>query len=117
MALTQAEVRKIGLVARLDLKESEIEGLQIELNNILSYVEQMKEIDLSEVEPTTHSADLTDSLRDDEGQGSLPREAILLNAPQQKDGAFLIPRIKAPGQDVGTETSSASSAVSAGGVA
>ena len=95
MALTTAEVQKIGLIARLNLREDEIAGLQNELNTILDYVDQMDELDLDGVEPTTHSAELTDSLRDDVPVPSLPRETILLNAPESKDGAFLVPRIKA----------------------
>jgi len=95
MALTTAEVQKIGLIARLDLSEEEIAGLQNELNTILDYVDQMNELDLDGVEPTTHSAELTDSLRDDVPVPSLPREAVLMNAPEAKEGAFLVPRIKA----------------------
>jgi len=95
MALTTAEVRKIGLIARLNLHDDEIPGLQAELNTILDYVEQMNELDLEGVKPTTHSTELTDSLRDDVPVPSLPRDTVLLNAPQSKEGAFLVPRIKA----------------------
>jgi len=105
MALTQAEVRKIGLIARLELDDNEIEGLQGELNTILTYVEHMKELNLDGVEPTTHSTDITDGLRDDVLVPSLPRESVLLNAPQSQEGAFLVPRIKAPGQDDASATS------------
>jgi len=104
MALTQAEVQKIGLIARLELTDDEVEGLQKELNTMLTYVEQMKELNLDGVEPTTHSTNLTDSLRDDVLVPSLPRESVLLNAPQAKEGAFLVPRIKAPGQDDSAST-------------
>jgi aspartyl-tRNA(Asn)/glutamyl-tRNA(Gln) amidotransferase subunit C len=95
MALTRAEVQKIGLIARLELEDSAIEELQGELNNIVHFVEQMKELDLGDVEPTTHSTELTDSLRDDVPAPTLSREDVLLNAPQAQEGAFLIPRIKA----------------------
>lgn len=99
MALTQAEVRKLGLTARLDLSDGDIDKLQVDLNAILTYVEQMQELDLDGVEPTTHSTTETDTLREDVMVPSMPREAVLANAPQQKDGTFLIPRIKAPGQE------------------
>jgi len=97
MALTVADVQKIGLIARLELRDEEVAGLQDELNMILDYVEQMKELDLDGVEPTVHSAELTDSLREDVPTGSMSREAALLNAPESRDGAFVVPRIKAPG--------------------
>jgi len=99
VALTQAEVRKLGLTARLDLSDDDIEKLQVDLNAILTYVEQMEELNLDGVEPTTHSNAEADALREDIMVPSMPREAVLANAPQQKDGAFLIPRIKAPGQE------------------
>jgi aspartyl-tRNA(Asn)/glutamyl-tRNA(Gln) amidotransferase subunit C len=99
MALTQAEVRKIGLVARLNLDDAAIEGLQEELNQIPDYVEQMQELDLDGVKPTAYSTDLSDSLRDDVQVPGLTREAALMNAPESKEGAFLIPRIKAPGSE------------------
>ena len=95
MALTRAEVQKIGLIARLKLEDDAIEGLQGELNNIVHFVEQMKELNLEGVEPTTHSTELTDSLRDDVPVEGLTRDDALLNAPQAKDGAFVVPRIKA----------------------
>ncbi|MCL2403480.1 MAG: Asp-tRNA(Asn)/Glu-tRNA(Gln) amidotransferase subunit GatC [Coriobacteriia bacterium] len=101
MALTQAEVREIGLIARLNLEDDAIEGLQEELNQILNYVEQMQELNLDEVEPTTHSTELTDSLRDDVAVPSLPRNLVLQNAPESKEGAFLVPRIKAVGIEDG----------------
>ncbi|MCL2437841.1 MAG: Asp-tRNA(Asn)/Glu-tRNA(Gln) amidotransferase subunit GatC [Coriobacteriia bacterium] len=97
MALTQAEVREIGLIARLNLEDGAIEGLQEELNQILTYVEHMQELDLEGVAPTAYSTDFTDSLRDDVRVPSLPREAVLMNAPESKEGAFLVPRIKALG--------------------
>jgi len=97
MALTTDDVREIGLLARIELSDSEIAGLQDELNAILEYAAQMNELDLSDVDPTAHAADLTDSLRDDVLTGSMPRDLVLLNAPESKNGAFLVPRIKAPG--------------------
>ena len=103
MTLSAAEVRRIGLVARLDLSDDAIEGLQGELNTILDYVSQMQELDLGDVKPTTHSAELTDGLREDVLVSSLSREDVLLNAPQSKDGAFLIPQIKAMDMSAGED--------------
>ena len=104
MTISADEVRKIGLVARLDLSDDAIAGLQEELSTILDYVGQMQELDLDDVKPTTHSTELTDSLREDVLVPSLSQEQILLNAPQSKDGAFLVPQIKA--MDLSTEKDS-----------
>ncbi|MCL2526081.1 MAG: Asp-tRNA(Asn)/Glu-tRNA(Gln) amidotransferase subunit GatC [Coriobacteriia bacterium] len=98
MALTTEEVRKIGLISRLELSDAEVEGLKGELNTILDYVGQMQELDLDGVEPTTHSTALADSLRGDVAVPSLSQEAVLMNAPEARNGAFIVPRIKAPGQ-------------------
>jgi len=104
VALTEAEVRQVALLARLGLSDEELDGLRGELNNILAYVEQLQELDLDEVVPTTHAVRLVNSTREDEPVPSLPREKVLMNAPEAKDGAFLIPRIVAPGQEeVGEE--------------
>ena len=107
MALTEADVRQVALLARLGLDDEQIAGLQGELNTIIDYVEQLQELDLSEVEPTTHAVDYVNSMRADELVPSLPREQVLLNAPESKDGAFLIPRIVAPGQEGAAEGGSA----------
>ena len=98
MALTEADVRQVALLARLGLSDEELSGLRGELNTILDYVEQLQELDLDDVEPTTHAVKLMNSTRPDEPVPSLPREQVLLNAPESRDGAFLVPRIVAPGQ-------------------
>ena len=97
MALTTAEVKDLGLTTRLQLSDKEIAGLQVELNNILEYVEHMKQLDLIDVEPTAHPVDGTDGGRADVPIGSLARDMLLMNAPESRDGAFVVPQIKAPG--------------------
>ena len=102
MALTDADVRQVALLARLGLSDEELAGLRGELNGILEYVEQLQELDLDDVEPTTHAVPLVNSMRADELMPTLTQEQVLMNAPESRDGAFLIPRIVAPGQE-GTE--------------
>jgi len=104
MALTEAEVKEIALLARLDLNNEQLAGLQEELSNMLDYVGQLQELDLDEVEPTTHAVTFMNSMRKDEPVASLDREQVLLNAPESRDGAFLIPRIVAPGTSDGQES-------------
>jgi aspartyl-tRNA(Asn)/glutamyl-tRNA(Gln) amidotransferase subunit C len=99
MELSLDDVRKIGVLARLELDDNQVSGLQGELNNILNYVEQMSELDLEGVEPTTHAATFTNSGRADVLESSMPRETFLMNAPQSQDGSVLIPRIVAPGDE------------------
>jgi aspartyl-tRNA(Asn)/glutamyl-tRNA(Gln) amidotransferase subunit C len=97
MALTESDVRHVALLARLGLDDEQVASLQGELNTILQHIDQLQKLDLAGVEPTTHAVPLVNSMRADEPSASLPQETVLANAPEQRDGAFLIPRIVGPG--------------------
>ncbi|MDR1412518.1 MAG: Asp-tRNA(Asn)/Glu-tRNA(Gln) amidotransferase subunit GatC [Actinomycetes bacterium] len=97
MALSEQDVRHVALLARLGLSGEQVVELQGELNSILEHIDQLRNLDLEGVEPTTHAVPLVNAMRADEPRPSLSHEAALMNAPQQRDGAFLIPRIVGPG--------------------
>lgn len=90
MALTIAEVEHVAHLARLRLSANELEKLQHELSHILDYIDMLKEVDVSSVAPTAQVTDLANVMRDDEVRPSLPREAVLANAPDQRDGMFRV---------------------------
>lgn len=90
MALTIAEVEHVAHLARLRLSADELETLQHELSHILDYIDMLKEVDVSSVAPTAQVTDLANVMRDDEVRPSLPREAVLANAPDQRDGMFRV---------------------------
>ncbi|MBS1966105.1 MAG: Asp-tRNA(Asn)/Glu-tRNA(Gln) amidotransferase subunit GatC [Chloroflexi bacterium SZAS-1] len=90
MALTIAEVEHVAHLARLRLSADELEKLQHELSHILDYIDMLKEVDVSSVAPTAQVTDLANVMRDDEVRPSLPREAVLANAPDQRDGMFRV---------------------------
>jgi aspartyl-tRNA(Asn)/glutamyl-tRNA(Gln) amidotransferase subunit C len=92
MALTTKEVEYVARLARLRLSPEEIEKLRAQLSNILDYIDMLKEVDVAGVPPTAQVTDLLNILRADEVRPSLPREDVLLNAPDQQDGLF---RVKA----------------------
>ncbi len=68
-------------LARLELDGSQREQLQVEMENILEYVDKLKQVDVSEVEPMAHAAELENIFREDVSRPSLSRDEMLSNAP------------------------------------
>ena len=93
MAISEADVRHVALLARLALSDQQVTRLQVEMNTLLGHVEKMQALDLEGVEPTSHSIPMRNSTRPDVVKPGLSRELALLNAPEAEDGAFVIPRI------------------------
>jgi len=85
-------VLRIAKLARLELKEEEIETFQKQLSDILNFIDQLKELDTENVEPYIQEFKET-SMREDEPRPSLDREKALMNAPERKDGFFVVPRV------------------------
>src|SRR5712692_10045179 len=81
MALTPDEVRKVALLARLELDEEEIARQSKHLNDLLAQFEALQRLDVTGIEPTSHSIPVFNMFREDAAQPSLPREEILQNAP------------------------------------
>ncbi|OFX23869.1 MAG: asparaginyl/glutamyl-tRNA amidotransferase subunit C [Anaeromyxobacter sp. RBG_16_69_14] len=95
MSLSLDEVRRIAVLARLKLSPEEEQLFRGQLSAILDYVEQLKELDVSGVEPMTHALAAGDlpPLRDDVVRPSLSPEEALANAPAREGTCFKVPRI------------------------
>lgn len=93
MKLSREEVEHVAKLARLSVDEKEVELFQKQLSDILSYVEQLNELDTSQIEPTSHVLDLTNVLREDEVKPCLTREEALAGAPEPGEGYFHVPKI------------------------
>jgi aspartyl-tRNA(Asn)/glutamyl-tRNA(Gln) amidotransferase subunit C len=93
MAISRADVLHVAKLARLEIPEDEIEKVQSELSAILEAVGKVSELDLSDVEPTSHPLDVVNVWGDDEPRPSLPREDALANAPDPAEGAFRVPAV------------------------
>jgi aspartyl-tRNA(Asn)/glutamyl-tRNA(Gln) amidotransferase subunit C len=93
MALTREEVEHVALLGRLELDEQEIDRFTQQLNSVLEYFEQLREIDTQGVPPTSHVIPLTDVMRDDELAPSLPVEDTLANAPSRIAETFRVPKV------------------------
>jgi aspartyl-tRNA(Asn)/glutamyl-tRNA(Gln) amidotransferase subunit C len=85
------QVLHVARLARLELTDDELDRMAGELSTILDHVEQMNELDLDGVEPTSHVVALENVLRPDEPRPSWPREAVLEPAPDPDEGAFRVP--------------------------
>jgi len=87
--ITRKEVEHIAKLARLGLPEKEIEKMKGELSKILDYIEKLKEVDVSEAEPTSHSVKVKNVMRRDEkiSKSEIRNLKKLLEmAPDKKDG-------------------------------
>ena len=93
MDLTQKEVEHVAKLARLELSEDEKGTFARQLSAILTYIDQLKTLDTTGVEPTATVLPTDNVFRDDEVRPSLSQEKALANAPEQADGFFQVPRI------------------------
>ena len=85
------QVLHVAKLARLRLSDDEIERMSSELSTILDHIEKINELELDDVEPTTHVVNLENVLRPDEPRRSWPRDQILGPAPDAGDGGFRVP--------------------------
>lgn len=93
MKIDKPLISKLEKLARLELAEEEKDILQRDLNNILSMVEQLNEIDTEGVEPLVHISEETNVLRADEVKHQLNRAEALKNAPKSDKEYFLVPKV------------------------
>lgn len=93
MAITAAEVARLGELARIRLTAEETETLAPQLDVILAAVATVSEVATGDIPPTSHALDLTNVFRPDVVQPSLTVEAVLAAAPATEDGRFRVPRI------------------------
>lgn len=89
--IDREQVLHVARLARLELSEAEIEKMSSELSSILDHIETISELDLENVEPTSHVVEVENVLRADEPRESWPRERILELAPDPADGGFRVP--------------------------
>lgn len=91
--ITPDVVRHVALLSRLELSEGEAEKYAAELDTILHHVEQLKELDTSDVPPTSHSFKQVNVFREDELRDSLSSEAAVANAPDSEENCFKVPAV------------------------
>lgn len=93
MNITKDTVRYVANLARIDLAEQELERFSRQLDDILHYIDQLKEIDISKIQPTVHVLPVKNVKRKDSQQESLKIKEVLSNAPQKEGNFFKVPRV------------------------
>ena len=93
MSLTQDDVKKISLLARLDLSGEELETMTAQLTKIVGFVEQLAELDTEAVEPMANALGVANVFRDDAVRPSVAREEMLANSPHHDEEFFLVPPV------------------------
>jgi aspartyl-tRNA(Asn)/glutamyl-tRNA(Gln) amidotransferase subunit C len=93
MAGTDLNVKYVAHLARLSLTPEEEQKFAAQLGQVLGYIEKLRQLDVSRVEPTAHATPLSNITRTDEVRPSLPNEEALRNAPAKANGLFLVPKI------------------------
>ncbi len=91
--ITPELLHKIAHLARLEVRPEEEAGLVNSLNDVLTWMEQLNEVDTTGVEPLTHISLEINVLRDDVVANQLPRKQALTNAPQQDGQFFEVPKV------------------------
>ena len=93
MKVDHDALQKIAHLARLEVRPDEEADLLNSLNGVLTWMEQLNEVDTTGVEPLTHMSDETNVLRDDLVGNHLPREQALANAPRHDGPFFEVPKV------------------------
>ena len=91
MGIEREDVLHVARLARLELRDDEVERLTGELGAILEAVGKVAELDLADVPPTSHVVEVENALRADEPEPSLPRDVALASAPAVSEDGFLVP--------------------------
>lgn len=91
MAIERERVEHVARLARLDLRDDEVERLTRELGAILDAVSKVAELDLADVPPTSHPLDLVNAWAEDDPHDSLPVADALANAPAREGDLFRVP--------------------------
>jgi aspartyl-tRNA(Asn)/glutamyl-tRNA(Gln) amidotransferase subunit C len=91
--ITKAEVEHVARLARLELSEDEQGQMTAQLDAILGYIDTLRALDTTGVEPTTTVIPMVSVMREDVVRPSLDREDALANAPDRADVYFRVPRI------------------------
>ena len=93
MKITKEQVEYVANLAKLNLSEEEKEIFTKTLDDILSYMDKLNQLDTTDIKPTSHVLPIKNVFREDEVKPSLSLEEALANAPDRKNGFFRVPRV------------------------
>lgn len=91
--ITIQDVEHVAKLARLEITDEEKVKFSKQLGDVLKYVEQMNEVDTTNVEPLSHVVDFNNVMREDEIHYDCTKEQLMMNAPEEENGFFKVPKI------------------------
>lgn len=92
MTITDETVEYVAALAKLELSGEEKEQAKKDLGNILGYMDTMNACNTEEIEPMSHAFPIVNVFREDVVTNEADRENLLANAPEEKNGCFLVPK-------------------------
>lgn len=93
MSVTKNDGEYIANLAKLKFNDDELENFTHQLNEILSYMDKLNELNTDNVEPLSHPIENQNVFREDEVKSSIDREDALKNAPEKTDEFFIVPKV------------------------
>jgi aspartyl-tRNA(Asn)/glutamyl-tRNA(Gln) amidotransferase subunit C len=93
MGVTRKDVEHIAELARLKFSDSEIENFTHQLNEILSYMEKLNQLNTDNIEPLSHPVEGSNVFREDNVKPSIPTDEALKNAPEKDEHFFRVPKV------------------------
>ena len=93
MKITRDEVKRVALLARLELSADEENRLTEQLDSILQYMEKLGALDTANVEPLAHAVEIANAFREDRVTNEPQAEALLANAPDREKSFLKVPKI------------------------
>jgi aspartyl-tRNA(Asn)/glutamyl-tRNA(Gln) amidotransferase subunit C len=91
--ISEAEVRHVGHLSRLNPTDEEVQLFSEQLSEILAYVEQLNEVDTTDVQPTAHALPIRNVFREDVPTPGLAPDRALANAPRREGQFFAVPKV------------------------
>lgn len=90
--ISDETIEYVGILAKLELSDEEKERAKADMGRMLDYIDKLGELDTTDVEPMSHVFPVENVFREDVVTNGDEREQLLSNAPQEKDGMFVVPR-------------------------
>ena len=90
--ISDETIEYVGILAKLELSEEEKEQAKKDMGDMLDYIDKLNELDTSSVEPMSHVFPVNNVFREDVVVNGDDSEKILKNAPEEKDGSFVVPK-------------------------
>jgi len=93
MNISKETVKYLANLARIELAEKDLEKFSFQLNDILHYISQLEEVDISKIDPTAHVLPIKNVKREDKPRPSVDIKEVLKNAPLKEGKFFKVPKV------------------------